>query len=94
MTQKGREGLDGCMAGGGETAALAEGLSKGLRQHWGGFVQGTVRRLSVPAPASSSLNLFTRVERGNAAPLGELPAEAGRWTAWPYTQYGEARLRT
>lgn len=77
MTQKGREGSDGCVAAGGETAALAEGLSKGPRQHWGGFVQGTVRRLSAPAPASSSLHLFTRVERGNAAPWGSSQQSQG-----------------
>lgn len=52
-----------------ERAALEEGLSKGPRQDWAGFVQGTVRRLSAPAPASL-LDLFTRAERGNAAPWG------------------------
>lgn len=57
------------MAGCRERAALGEGLSKGPRQDWAGSVQGTVRRLSALAPASL-LHLFTRTERGYAAPWG------------------------
>lgn len=38
--------------------------SKGLRQRWAGFAQGTARKLPAPAPASSSLDLFTGGREG------------------------------
>lgn len=66
----------------GERAALAESLSKHLRQDWAEFVQGPMGRLPAGAPASSSLHLFTNGEgRTQHPPLGgEFLKEAGkRW---------------
>ena len=46
----------------GERVALAESLSKHLRQDWAEFVQGPMGRLPAGAPASPSLHLFTNGE--------------------------------
>lgn len=61
-------------------ASLGEHLSKGLRQDGARRIQVAVRRLSAQAPASFSLDLFSR-RRWEHSPPEEFLAEAGRWMA-------------
>lgn len=73
----------------GERAALAEGLSKHLRQNWAEFVQGTMGRLPAGAPASSWLHLFPmgREEHSTCPWAGSSSQRQGddgmaAWAAW------------
>ena len=74
-------------------SGLAEGLSKGQRQDWARFVQGAARKLPAPAPASSSLDLFTG-GRDRTQPLGVLLEEAGDPVASLMSSVGPAKCRS
>lgn len=80
------------MAGCRERAALEEGLSKGPRQDWAGFVQGTVRRLSAQPPLLCSTSSLGR--RGETQPPGGAPSR-GRETDGVASQavWGKAPFR-